>query len=183
MPNIPSHLDLPRFSHLKQNIDEWVDVFHKTLQRQWTAATQAYNAILRISTAADRPSTPLLDEALWYESDTGRSFIAQNGAWRIFNGFTGATTSTSVSYTMLFSDGIVLANATSGAVVVTANNGSTYTSRIRAVKKVDSSGNAVTVAGSSGQIDGSASYSLASQWDAITFTSDGTDLFVIGRRS
>lgn len=144
---------------------------------------QSVNALLKISVASDRPSTPMLDEALWYESDTGRSFIGVNGVWVQFNGFTGNTTSTSVSYTMLSSDGVVLGNATSGVVVVTVNNGSTYTSRIRAVKKVDSSGNAVTITPSSGLIDGAATYSLGAQWDAATFTSDGTDLFILGRRS
>ena len=110
------------------------------LERQWGMAVQAYNAVLRTSVTADRPSTPFLDEALWFESDTGRLYIAVGGVWQILTGWTGNTTSTSVSYTMLSSDGVILANATSGAIVVTPNNGTTYTSRIRAIKKVDVSG-------------------------------------------
>lgn len=183
MPNIPQHFDFPRFAHAKAGLDEWVDVFHKMLERQWGIAVQAYNAVLRTSVTADRPSTPFLDEALWFESDTGRLYIAVGGVWQILTGWTGNTTSTSVSYTMLSSDGVILANATSGAIVVTPNNGTTYTSRIRAVKKVDVSGNVVYIQPSSGLIEGASQYALSAQWDAATFTSDGTNLFVVGRRA
>ena len=180
MPEVPQHFDFPRFSHAKQSIDEWIDVFHKMLERQWTAAVQAYNAILKISTATDRPSVPFLDEALWYESDTGRSFIGVNGVWQAFSGLTGNTTTTSVSYTMLATDAIVLADTTTAALVVTANNGPTYAHRIRAVKWSAGS-NGVTIWPSSGTIDGNPSFATSSLYDSILFTSDGTNLHIISR--
>ena len=182
MPNVPSHLDLPRFAHLKQNIEEWVDVFHKTLQRQWTQATQAYNAVWKTSLASERPSTPLLDEAAWYESDTGRLFYAVSGVWVQLGGWSGNTTSTSSNYTMLATDAIVLVDASGGNRTVTVNNGSTYTSRIRAIKKVESSSNTVSVVPSSGSIEGAATYVLTTT-EGIAFTSDGSNLWAVSRYS
>ena len=181
MPNVPQTLDFPRQPDESTKLPEWVKAFHKIAQRQWTQMTQAYNALLKISLVSERPSTPALDETLWYESDTGRSFIGVQGAWVQFCGFTGNTTNTAVSYTMVSSDGIVLGDSTTANIVVTVNNDSTYASRIRAVKKVDATSNSVTVAPSSGAIDGSSTYVLATTNEAITFTSYGGNLYVIGR--
>jgi hypothetical protein len=83
---------------------------------------------------------------------------------------------------MLAADAIVLVNATSGNLVVTINNGLSYTSRIRAVKKVDATANTVTITPSSGLIDGAATRVVTNNQDAVIFTSDGTDLFIISRR-
>lgn len=182
IPNLPQSFDFTRFTLTKENATEWARQFGVALSRQWTQLTQALNAVWKISLASERPSTPFLDEAAWYESDTGRVFFASSGAWVVLNGFTGATTSTSSSYTMLATDAIVLVNATGGNRVVTVNNGSTYTSRIRAVKKTDTSANTVTITPSSGTIDGAATFVVTNNQDGVLFTSDGTDLHIISRR-
>ena len=180
MPNVPTHLDIPRFATARQNLDEWVSTLHRTLQRQWTMMTQAYNALLKVDTAANRPSVPYLDEILFYEQDTGRSYIAVSGNWQHLSPWSGRTVSVAVAYTMQGNDAITLVNATSAAVSITVNNGSSYGSRIRSVKKTDSSLNTVYIVPSSGSIEGGASYNLPRQYDSAVFTSDGTDLWLVG---
>lgn len=69
-----------------------------------------------------------------------------------------------------------LANATGGAFTVTTP--ATRLGTRCTVKKTDSSGNAVTVSPSSGTIDGSASYSLSSQYQKVALQSDGTNWFI-----
>lgn len=181
MPNVPQTLDFPRQPDESTKLPEWVKAFHKIAQRQWTQMTQAYNALLKISLVSERPSTPQLNETLWYENDTGRSFIGVDGVWIPFSNWTGGVTNTSVSYIMATSDAVVLGDATSGSIVVTVNNGSSYASRVQAVKKVDATANSVTVAPSSGAIDGASTYILATTNEAITFTSYGGNLYVTSR--
>lgn len=178
MPNIPSHFDLPRFGH--KNIEQWIDTFHKVIQRQWTMMTQAYNALLRVDTAANMPSVPFLDEIQFYEHDTGRSYIAVSGNWVLLNGWSGRTVTVSGStYTMAPTDAIVLANAAGNSVTITVNNGSSYASRIRSVVKVDTSGNAVYIVPSSGLINGAVSSNTTVAYSGIVFTSDGTNLYTV----
>lgn len=75
---------------------------------------------------------------------------------------------------------VVTSDATSGAVTLTlpsaatVGNGKTYR-----FKKIDASGNSVTVNTSSSQtIDGASSKSLTTQWQSLTVISDGTNWLV-----
>lgn len=179
MPNLPLHLDIPRFTHDPKNVESWIDTFHKTLQRQWTMMVQAYNALMKIDTAANMPSTPYLDEIQFYESDTGRSYLAVSGNWITLTGWTGNTATYTVSATMEPTHATALVDATSSAVTVTVNNGSSYKHRVRCVKKIDSTANSVYVLPSSGTIDGAVSRNLSVQYQTILFTSDGTNLYLV----
>lgn len=73
---------------------------------------------------------------------------------------------------------IVLANATGGGFTITlpsaVSNTNSYT-----VKKTDSSSNGVTIASSSGTIDGGSTAILYVQYAAITAISDGTNWNII----
>lgn len=84
-----------------------------------------------------------------------------------------------ISRTPLFNEEIVLMDATSGALTCTLPTAVpqvTGTGRRFTVVKIDSSGNAVTVATTSAQtINGSATASLAAQWNRITVVSNGTN--------
>ena len=71
-------------------------------------------------------------------------------------------------------------NAGFGAFTVTLPTAVGITGRVYVVKKIDSSGNAVTVdADGSETIDGAASYSLAVQWATVTVISNGTNWEII----
>ena len=68
-------------------------------------------------------------------------------------------------------NGVYLCDATGGAFTLTlAEQNRAYITAV----KVDAGGNAVTVQGT-GTINGSASVSLASQWDKVTVVCDGTN--------
>lgn len=82
------------------------------------------------------------------------------------------------TYTIETTDSTVLCDATTGAFTallpIAANcKGFTVT-----VKKVDSSGNAVTLDAAE-TIDGAASVSLGSQWNSRTVQSDGTNYVIL----
>ena len=85
------------------------------------------------------------------------------------------TTDTTAS----LSDGLILVDATGGAVTVTLpalpNAGGT----VFRVKKVDSTGNAVTVSATE-NIDGG-SVTLAAQYDGVSIIGDATTYHVTGR--
>lgn len=79
------------------------------------------------------------------------------------------------------SDFLVLCDATSGAFTATLPAAAAAgVGRVFVVKKVDSSGNAVTVGTTASQtIDGVTTKSLASQWSSIRVQSNGTAWFVV----
>lgn len=76
---------------------------------------------------------------------------------------------------------IVLADATSGAITVNLPPApGDNENRMIAVKKVDSSVNAVTVDGDlSETIDGATTYVLASQFDVVMVVSDGSNWNIV----
>lgn len=96
-------------------------------------------------------------------------------------GSPGATGPAGPNYTVLKKTGAytinameaVEADATTGAFTITTANvtsGSSFK-----ITKVDSSGNAVTVALPSGTINGSASIALTRQWQSVEIRTDGTN--------
>jgi len=82
------------------------------------------------------------------------------------------------AYPVTTADEIILCDATSGAFAVTLTAspvaGETYT-----IKKIDSSVNAITVAGNGKNIDGAANQTLPAQWNAITVVYNGTAWYII----
>jgi hypothetical protein len=85
-------------------------------------------------------------------------------------------------YTVVREDRVLLVDASGGARTVTIPAGIFSDARILTIKKIDSSGNAVTVSRSSSDlIDGASTYSLPAQWDTVTVGSDGsTNWYVLG---
>jgi len=92
----------------------------------------------------------------------------------------GSTAVASTPYTQLSTDSLILVDATSGAVTVNliavaADNGAPVT-----IKKIDASGNAVTIDGDGAEtIDGSTTKVLSSQYDSATVQQDGTEWWII----
>jgi len=88
--------------------------------------------------------------------------------------------SKSSSDTVLATDAILLADATSGAVTLTLPAASAVSGRVYNFKKIDSSSNNVTIArDGSDTIDGATSFVLDSQYEAITLVSNGSNWFII----
>jgi hypothetical protein len=79
------------------------------------------------------------------------------------------------AYTITEGDDVVLADATGGAFSVILPKATLFKGRQFWVKKVDASGNAVTIDGDGSEtIDGAATLALAAQWDNARLLSTGT---------
>lgn len=86
------------------------------------------------------------------------------------------------STTLLATHTTVLVDATGGAVTITLPPVSQHPSRVYTIKKVDVSANAVTVTANAAEtIDGSNTYSLATQWKSVTVISDGTQWYTTAK--
>ncbi|MFM9793305.1 right-handed parallel beta-helix repeat-containing protein [Streptomyces turgidiscabies] len=85
------------------------------------------------------------------------------------------------AYTLTTADSIVTGNATGGAFSLTLPTAVGIAGRSYTLKKIDASGNAVTVATTSSQtIDASTTYSLAAQYKYVTVVSDGANWLIVG---
>lgn len=74
----------------------------------------------------------------------------------------------------------VLVNAVGGARTITLPAAALHTHRIYNIKKIDASGNAVTIDGNAAEtIDGAATLVIAAQWDSYTIHSNGTGWFIV----
>lgn len=85
------------------------------------------------------------------------------------------------TYTVAATDYTLTGDATSAAFTITLPTAASVAGKIYVIKKIDASGNAVTVGTTSSQtIDGSTTYSLASQWKYVTVQSNGSNWIIIG---
>ena len=72
--------------------------------------------------------------------------------------------------------GVYLCDASGGAFTLTLPSVAAYKFRSLTIKKVDNTGNAVTVDGSGAEtIDGASTYALPSQYNSVTVYSDGSE--------
>ena len=90
-----------------------------------------------------------------------------------------ATRTVTTATTLSLSDGLCLVDATAGAVTITLPVLPAAGGLPLRIKKVDASGNAVTVDGGAANIDGAATFPLAAQWDAVTVVGDATQWYVV----
>ncbi|MFB6518582.1 glycosyl hydrolase family 28-related protein [Streptomyces sp. NPDC056401] len=95
--------------------------------------------------------------------------------------FIPAFVAKAAAYTLTTADSIVTGNATGGAFSLTLPTAVGIAGRSYTLKKIDASGNAVTVATTSSQtIDASTTYSLAAQYKYVTVVSDGANWLIVG---
>lgn len=74
----------------------------------------------------------------------------------------------------------ILVDATGGAKTINLPAAASHTYRIYNIKKIDASGNAVTIDGAGAEtIDGAATQVIAAQYDSYTIQSDGTEWWII----
>jgi hypothetical protein len=91
-----------------------------------------------------------------------------------------ATVAKSSAYTVAASDVLVIADASGGAFTITLPTAVGIDGKVYRVKKIDSSSNTVTVdADGSETIDGGTTATIATQYEAITIVSDGTEWWVL----
>jgi hypothetical protein len=90
------------------------------------------------------------------------------------------TATKTANYTVATSDTVILADATSGSVTITLPTASSASGYRFFVKRIDNSGNSVTVQRSSSDtIDGAINQTLGLQYMSITVVSNGNNWFII----
>jgi hypothetical protein len=119
------------------------------------------------------------DEDLWGDELNDNTTSLDSLLFTATNNVTRAESTSPVSTSVTDRNKVILVDATAGAITVnllaaaTAASGFTIT-----IKKTDSSTNAVTIDGNSGEtIDGSATYVLSTQNNAVVLTTNGSNWF------
>lgn len=94
-------------------------------------------------------------------------------------GYLAIRTTTSTG-AILNSDSTVLADASLTPISLTLPTAVGVAGRVYTIKKIDNSGNALSVITTSGQtIDGAASLTVTSQWVSVTVQSDGSNWLIL----
>ena len=95
--------------------------------------------------------------------------------WRtFFNSISAGTRTITGATTLTNTDHTVYCNAAGGAFTVTLPAANTVPGQLFVIKKIDSSGNAVTVGGT---VDGTTNPALTAQWQVLRVRSDGTNYY------
>jgi hypothetical protein len=78
-------------------------------------------------------------------------------------------------------DNTILANTTSGAIIISLPAAGSITGRIYTIKKIGTGGidNQLTINPSAGTIDGGSSYVIYNDWTYVTLQTDGSNWYVI----
>lgn len=107
---------------------------------------------------------------------------AQDAATKNYvdSGNVKAITTKTASYTATATDSTILCDATSGALTITLPAAASSSGRIFTIKKIDTSGNSITIDGNGSEtIDGATSQNLDTQWEAATVQSNGTAWYIL----
>lgn len=86
-----------------------------------------------------------------------------------------------ISYSVNFSDEILLCDASGGAFTISVPVVQAVQGRRLTIKKTDSSANAVSVSTLTGAIDSGGTIVMATQNEAVSITFDGTNWFVVNQ--
>lgn len=91
----------------------------------------------------------------------------------------GDTRTVTTTAQVLATDGVILANAASGGFAVTLPDVASVAKQTFFIKKIDATGNIVTVSGNGANIDGSAQQTLDAQWESILVVSTGSAYYIL----
>jgi hypothetical protein len=85
------------------------------------------------------------------------------------------------NYAATAGDNTILANTTTGAIVITLPASGAITGRIYTIKKIGTGGidNQLTINPAAGTIDGGSAYTIYNDWTYVTLQTDGTNWYVI----
>ncbi len=111
---------------------------------------------------------------------TSPSYILDvDGTTRVA-GLIKAITTKTAAYTATLTDDTILCDATGAAFAITLPAAASSTGKVYNIKKIDSSGNAITVDGDGAEvIDNSITKILSAQYDSIQIQSDGTAWWIL----
>ena len=125
-------------------------------------------------------ATARLIPAITDVSDIGSETLRFRNLY-VMGGVAGQVISTTTTpYTVLADDFLIKVDATAGAKTVNLPTAVGIRGRQYIIKKIDASGNAVTVEGDGAEtVDGAANATLAAQWDAVTVMSDNANWLIV----
>jgi len=136
-----------------------------------TVGNATYSSGLSINNVAFTINTPTVGYALVATSSTAAS-------WQ--NPRTVNVTTRTANYTAAATDDVILANATSGNIVVTLAAASGLTGHVYRIKKIDSSTNTVTITpNGSNKIDNASTVVMSVQYQSYEIVSDGSNWWVV----
>lgn len=94
--------------------------------------------------------------------------------------YLNVVTNSSTTYAVTTANDIILNNATSAAITNTLPTAVGISGKVFYIKKIDSSGNTVTINTTSSQtIDGVTSKIMSTQYNSLTVVSDGSNWYLI----
>lgn len=124
----------------------------------------------------------------WIDVSNQREYICLEtstgvAVWKVITGPTGAVFSTATktgAYTATINDHLILCDAVGGSFIITLPAAAVVTGLILHIKKIDSSGNTVTIdADASETIDKGLTAILTAQFEVVSIQSDGTEWWII----
>lgn len=104
-----------------------------------------------------------------------------NSTLQVSGSLSMAITTVTSDYTLTASNNTVLANTSSNAITITLPSPANIAGRIYTIKKIGNGGidKELTIAPSSGTIDGGVSYVIYNDWTYVTLQTDGTNWYII----
>ena len=127
---------------------------------------------------------PAISNPILYALTTTSGLVL---SWRPYQNNTGPglsqlaiKTTTSSTYNVLSQDNVILCDCSSNAITVNLPAAASSTNRELNIKKIDSTGNAVTVDGdSTDTIDGQLTKIISSQWSNMQLVCDGSGWYIL----
>ena len=104
------------------------------------------------------------------------NYLRADGTWIIPPALKTPISTKTANYLITTADGTIIVNAASGAVTITLPSAASAAEYHFTIKKIDTSSNTVTIAGT---IDGTTNYVLYSQYEAVRVQSDGSVYWII----
>lgn len=88
-------------------------------------------------------------------------------------------TTTETAVTVMLTDGLLLIDTSAGATTAVLPAASATLGLLFTVKRITAGANSLTVSAATGNIDGSATLSIATQYTVYSFRSDGTNYWIV----
>ncbi|MBK5272619.1 MAG: hypothetical protein JJE22_16575 [Bacteroidia bacterium] len=104
-----------------------------------------------------------------------------NSTVQVSGSLSMSITAVTSNTTLSENDNTILANTTSGAIIITLPAPGSIAGRIYTIKKVGTGGidNELTISPTSGTIDGGGSYTIYNDWTYVTLQTDGSNWYII----
>jgi len=84
------------------------------------------------------------------------------------------------AYTLTSRDSTVLGDCSASSITITLPNVSSISGRCYIIKKIDTSGNTITITPTNGLIDGAGFYTLSTSYKCVKVQTDGSNWYIIG---